>query len=286
MSLYESLQEQLNGREYTGYFAALCPFPHDGGMYEHNPSLMVYEDGSFRCKSCHRHGTLEYLAQSIGRGGMVKVTRSQSIVLPRWRKWAETYGDLLGIARAAHRGMKQYPGHDFYFKKRKLEAFIDKGYFGYLDGWCTFPVFDPQHRVIDIVVRSAKSKDGTRYVIRPDKGRVVAPLYCPDWQRVKDESTVYVVYGMIDAWAMYAAGLASITGTTGKSLSADQLKPLGKRYIIVPDLYEEREAYLLAGELGWRAEVKRLKYDLGCKDPDDEVRINGIDRFKVLLQGA
>lgn len=260
-SIYESLLEKMNGREYDHYFAALCPFPHDGRL-EHSPSLMVYQDGTFRCMSCHKFGRHEYLAKVVGAKGYTpQVTRGQ-IVLPRWRRWAEMYGNLPEIAFAAHRSMKRNR-QDFYFKKRGLDPFIDLGKFGYLDGWCTFPVFDQRGQVVDIVCRNAQHK---QYVVSPNETH---PIYCPDWSRVVKADTVYVVYGMVDSWAMYAIGLPVVTGTSGKSLSAEQLKPLDRNWIIVPDRYEEKEAYLLAGQLGWRAEVQRVKWPDGTKDPDD-----------------
>ena len=93
-------------------------------------------------------------------------------------------------------------------------------------------------------------------------------LYVPNWGRVVASETVYVVYGIIDAISLELIGLPVVTGITGKSLSAETLKPLGKQFIIVPDEYEDMEAHLLANSLGWKARVKRLVYPEGVKDPD------------------
>lgn len=274
MSLYDSLQEQMNNvHVYGDYFMASCPWH---GRDEH-PSLMVHEDG-FKCKTCGKAGSLEYLAGKWDiKKHPIKVTRSYSAVLPGWLRWERDYGGLTSIAFAAHAGLKKYSQYNWYFKKRKIDQFTDIGGFGYLDGWCTFPVFDPHHHIVDLVVRSTKQK---QYVVSP---AVEHPLYVPDWDAVLSNKTIYVVYGIIDSWALYDCGLPVVTGTTGKSLSASQLKPLDKRFIIVPDQYEERDAYKLAGELGWKAEVLRLAYPDGCKDPDDIRRNFNVEHLTNLL---
>lgn len=264
MNLYDSLQEQMNNVHiYSTYFMADCPFHN---WESHNQPMMVHDDG-FKCLSCGKSGALQYLAGTIKlRGYKVHVTRSQSVVLPRWRRWEHDYGNLSGIAAEGHLSIIRHKEYKWYFKRRQIDQFFNKGYFGYIDGWCLFPVIDQRNDIVDIVVRASKGKGDTRYVVSPAKEH---PLYVPDWERVLQAETVYVVYGIIDSWALYSIGLPVVTGTSGKSLSASQLKPLDKRFIIVPDQYEEHDAYKLAGELGWRADVKRLVYPEGTKDPDE-----------------
>ncbi len=252
---------------------------------DHNPSLMVHEDG-FHCKTCGKRGSLAYLDRTVG--SHFQLTRrqvSKPQLLPRWRSWEEKYGTIEGIASAAHKSLKTFPQFQKYYKVRKIDEFIEQGNFGYLAGWYTFPVYSPEHHIVDIVVRAGKHKNDARYVLRPDRDRVGTFLYSPSWDRVQQAEVIYVVYGIIDSWAMEALGLPCVTGTTGKSLSADQLKPLGKKFIIVPDDGEEREAYLLENKLGWRAEVKKLKYDDDCKDPDN-VRVKFGNQYLLQLLGA
>lgn len=261
MSLYDQLQEKLEGRPYNGYFACLCQF-HD----DHSPSMFVYEDtGTYSCKSCGAHGSLEKLNRHLG-GKSVKVATGNPQVLPQWRKWEEQHGDLEAIAKHAHESCKRYPQWMFYFKERQIDQFFELGYFGYIDGWATFPVFDAQHKIQNIVVRHTKRKD-VRYAIKHIEDS--SPLlYCPNFDRVKNSEVVYVPFGLIDSWAFEAIGLASVTGITGKSLSADLLRTLGKRIVLVPDEWEEKEAHKLANALGWRASVKQIIYPEGIKDPD------------------
>lgn len=260
MSLYEKLQDQLNGHSYNGYFTCNCVFHSD-----HSPSLFVYEDGKYRCASCGAHGTHAYLDKYLGGHG-VKSAPAQKVVLPRWSSWEARYGDLTGIATHAHNACKKFPQYMWYFKKRKIEQFFEQGYFGFIDNWALFPVFNPEHKIENIVVRHTKNV-GTRYVIKKvDEQKPL--LYVPSWERVMMAEVVYVVYGVVDAWAFESIELPVVTGITGKSLSAEVLKPLGKEFVIVPDEYETQEAHRLANSLGWRATVKKIKFPEGTKDPD------------------
>jgi DNA primase len=260
MSLYDQLQEKLNGHLYSGYFVSLCCFHSDT-----HPSMFVYPDG-FRCATCGKHGSLSYLNKFLGGRDMV-IRKTQNVLLPQWRKWEEQYGDVDGIARHGHLSLKRYPQWQFYFKQRKIEQFIEQGYFGYISGWALFPVFDQEHKIQNIVVRSTK-QNGTRYAIKPLEEKKPL-LYVPNWKRVRESDAVYVVYGIIDSISLELIGLPVVTGITGKSLSAELLKPLGKRFVIVPDEYEEKEARLLANSLGWRCKVKQILYPEGTKDCDD-----------------
>lgn len=260
MRLYDQLQERLDAHRYNGYFTICCPYHN-----ESHPSCFVYESGFFTCKSCGAKGSLEKLNKHLG--GKSVITKSHSnTVLPRWREWENKWGDITNIAKHAHLSLKRYPQWNFYFKERKISEFVEFGYLGFIDGWATFPVFDQNHKVQNIVVRHTKNS-GTRYAIKAMDDK--APLlYVPNWGRVMASETVYVVYGIIDAISLELIGLPVVTGIMGKSLSAETLKPLGKQFVIVPDEYEDKEAHLLANSLGWKARVKRLVYPEGVKDPD------------------
>ena len=265
MSLYDNLLEKLEGRQYSNYFSCYCPFDQ-----HQSPALLCYDDGMFVCLSCGKKGSLEYLAKklSISPHSLTRSHSTSPVVLPQWRRWEQEHGDLEGIAKFAHKSLKAFPQFQNYFKKRKIDEFITSGSFGYISGWAVFPVFDSKHSVIDIVVRGISGKGNTRYVISPSIVGNDRNLYIPNFERVKQAKEVYVVYGICDAWAFEAIGLAAVTGCTGKSLSAELLQPLGKRFIIVPDDGEETEAHKLANKLGWRGRVKQLSYPGDTKDPD------------------
>ena len=250
---------------------------------DHTPSFFVYEDGKWFCKSnsCHARGnSLEQLERRLG-GHSVKISNAKPQVLPRWREWEQKYGDLTSIAKYAHQSCKRYPQFMWYFKERKIDQFFDLGFFGYIDQWALFPVFDAKHKIQNVVVRHTTKKD-VRYAIKHIEDSQPL-LYVPNWRRVQESDTIYVPFGVVDAWAFEACDLAAVTGVTGKSLSAELLKSLGKYVILVPDESEEKEAHRIANTLGWRARVKRIAYPEGEKDPDDLRRHLGND---YLLQAV
>lgn len=263
-NLYNSLLERLEGRQYSNYFACFCPFES-----HKSPAMLVYDDGLFVCLSCGRKGTHVYLDKKIGSHFIpTQKLDTVSRVLPTWRKWESRYGDLEGIVEHAHHSLKKFHQFQAYFKVRKIEGYIDEGHLGFCDGWATFPVYDKHGRLVDIVVRSTSNKSVTRYVVMPKSSTDLRPLYCPSWKALEASETVYVVYGIIDAISMHLCGLPVVTGMGGKSLSAELLRPLHKKMVILPDDGEEAEAHKLANQLGWRAHVKEINYPYECKDPD------------------
>lgn len=281
MSLYESLQERLDNKPYSNYFSTWCPFD------EHqSQALLVYDDGRFWCLSCHKSGTIEYLDRFIG--SHYRLTQRQSTkfqLLPKWRAWEREYGDVEGIANHAHKSLLKFPQFQSYFKKRKIDEYISQGKFGYISGWNLFPIFTPDGRIVDIVVRAGKTKGDARYVLRPDSGRDTPYLYCPSWDRVRNSDTIIVCFGVVDSWAFESLGLACITGTTGKSISAESLKSINKRFVIVPDQGEERDAHILSNKLGWRSKVMSLCYPENTKDPDEIRILYGNSVLRDMIRG-
>jgi len=268
--LYNSLLERMEGREYSNYFSAFCPFE------EHkSPALLVHDDGLFVCLSCGRKGTHAYLDKKIG-SHFIPQQRNNTVsnILPQWKKWEREYGSLEGIADAAHRSLKRHSAYQTYFRKRKIYEYMEEGNLGFLDGWCCFPVYSPGKTVVDIIVRSTSRKNDTRYVVHPSSDNIRS-LYVPSWRKVESSQIVFVVFGVVDSIALHLAGLPSLTGISGKSLSADLLRPLGKRFVIIPDKDEEREARLLANKLGWRASVTEVDFPDGTKDVDEIRRTFG-----------
>lgn len=277
MSLYENLMEKMSGHEYSNYFTAICPF-HD----DHSPSLFVYDDGFFRCAACGKKGNLRLLERKISHGFATSNHDTVSRVLPQWRKWEQEWGDLEGIAEHAHHSLKRFPQFQAYYKKRKCEDFINQGFLGYIGGWAVIPVFDRTHRIVDIVCRAVKGKGDTRYVVKPSE-IAQRPLFCPNWSIVEESDRIFVVYGIFDAVSLALAGLPVVTGITGKSLSAEQLYPLKKRFVVIPDDGEEKDAHKLCNKLGWRARVKELTYPSGTKDPDGIRVMYGNEYLKSLI---
>lgn len=286
--IYDTLKEQIGVHEYDGYFTALCPF-HEArvGHPDTRPSFMVNDRwGYYRCQSCGAYGTLEYLEKYLG-GREYDPTSGRILervypVLPKWRKWIDKYKSIEGIAQAAHRLYCNDSSLRSFFERRGIARHYIQGMFGWLDWWQVFPVRDQRGKVIDIVVRADKGKGDAKYVLIRNE-RPETPVYVPDWERFMMAHTIYVPYGIIDAWKLYGLGLPVLTGVTGQSLSAAALRRFQKHWIIVPDKGEEDSAWKLKIELGSNAHVKELDYPFRTKDPDEVERKFGPEHLISLL---
>ena len=281
--IYEDLQDRLDDVHlYSNYFYCLCPFHEDT-----RPSFAVYEDadkpegkGRFYCNGCMKSGTHEYLYKHLTGGNAVvhNLTKPVQKFLPRWAKWQEWFGSLENLVEFAHKNISKTD----YLKKRVLEKVYEPCKLGFYQDWLFFPIFDQQGKVIDVIVRDTLGREGTKYIIHPNEEETPL-LYVPNWKRVTQSPLVYIVYGIIDALALELCGLPVITGSTGQSLSSKRLLGLGKQYVIIPDKGEERAATRLAKELGNFTEVRRLRYDEDCKDPDEVRQKHSLDYLRHLI---
>ena len=274
MSLYQQLKERLQGRSYTGYFSSVCPFHND-----HSPSMLVFGGGRFLCLTCRTTGTHQFLANRL------KIIHTPIIknsnILPRWKSWESQWGDLYGIVSHAHEMLSFYPQYMGYYRTRKLDKFVNVGNFGMLDEWAVFPVYDKSGQLVDTIVRSTGGKGDTRYVVHPSDG--TRPLYSPNWKRVLENDTVFIVFGILDTWALEDIELPCITSLSGKSVNLESIKVLNKRGVFVPDDGEVAEAHMYANALGWKYKVRSVQYPDGCKDPDEIRRHFGSELLKTLL---
>jgi len=278
MTLQQKLADRLHGVTWHGdeYFSCECVFDtHE------KPAMLVYGDGWY-CLSCTRGGTLEYLEKNITKLPY-KPSVHKSKILPRWTSWERRYGDIDGIVKAAHQNVLK--GNDVFFKRRKLDEFIEKGQFGLLDGWIVIPVFDEHKVVRDIVVRAIR-QDSVKYVVSIYNQNDSRPLYSPDWDRVKNSPNLFVTYGMFTVWSFEALSLPGVSGITGKSLNAELLDRFQKPIYIVPDRDEETAAFHLANGLGWRGKVLQIDWPDDCSDLDDIHRIYGNVALKEYLENA
>lgn len=280
---YDTLMEKLDGHAYSHYFTALCPFEHDGTR-ETEPSLFVYQDGSFRCASprCSaKFGKHAFLERRVG-GDFTPAARVNKVI-PKFKKWEEKYEDIDGIARHAHRFLKTHKQYQQYLIGRKMDWAIEPGMFGFLDGWLTLPVKSPNGHLIDIVCRSMGNSAKTRYALMQRDGKDMPPLYSPNWERVLTSDTVYVPFGILDAWTFEALDLPAVTSCAGLSYDVAMLKDLDRCYMFVPDRGENDAAIRLVNQLGWRGDYVRLDYPDNCKDPDEVRRYYGNTALLNLL---
>lgn len=278
MTLQQRLADKLY-LEKSGdghYYHGLCPF-HD----DHHPSFLLYPD-YFICRSasCGKQGKIERL-ETLLQILPVKVSSVQkSSISPRWKQWENRYGDIDNIAYIAHQNVLK--GNDIYFKKRKLDKFIEQGMFGLLDGWITIPIFDRKHEIIDIVARAIRQPN-VKYFVRSYETAMQRPLYCPNWGRIAKSDHLYLVYGIFTVWALEAIGEPAITGITGKFHNPDVLDEFQIPITVIPDYNEEKTASQLVNRLGWRGRLKMIDWPDDCEDLDDVRRIYGNDSVKSLV---
>jgi DNA primase len=285
MNRHASIADQMEDVTWHGdYFSALCPFHTDT-----RPSLLVYLN-YFECKSCGERGSLRKLEKQISHLP-VTISVPHFRGLPCWSRWYSQFGDWDEFIDFAHRNLLTYPCHQEYLDRRGVKEHIKEGHFGYVDGWYTFPVYDPSGRLVDIVIRASPSKTGSKYVLRPREPKESFHLYVPDWKRVQQADAIYLPFGILDAWAIHSTGRASATGTAGKSIPATLLNQFRKIIYIIPDKnerdnMESSEAFELAQHLDWRGHVLLLKYPDDTKDPNDVKVKYGKDALHNLIKGA
>jgi hypothetical protein len=280
-TLQRELFDLLDGAYWldnSRYFACYCPIESHAKQ-----ALMVYVDGCW-CASCNRSYSLEYIkSKSSSLPTSYRPTIVEYRTLPRWRQWEKRYGDLQGIADAAHKNLLKIKAT--YFKNRGLEGYIKKAHYGLMDGFAVIPVFDKEHNVIDIVCRSIKQQN-VKYAVASISENEIRPLYCLDWDLVMRSQKVYVVFGIFDLTAFDILGLPCLTGITGKSINPSLFDEFpGKEFVIVPDRNEEKDAYKLASNLGWRGSVLRVNYPFKIKDMDELRRSTSPNEWKRLYEG-
>ena len=272
MPILDTLHEVMGGQHYGNYLAVCCPFHGDS-----HPSLMVYED-SYSCKACGAHGKTEYLLKKVQGGSFTQFysayadetpslgnpfrawTRRQPINQVLYGAWEYANANPLSCRYLQERGIP--PSH-----RRRLGI-------GFRDGFYTFPVINPQKKVVGAFVRSGPELHASRYFV--PKGQDPNLVYCPDWGAIERAHVVYLTYGPIDAISLYLLGFASMSTLSGKNLDVSVLDDIRKRIVIIPDYIEDREAARMAARLGWRGDVLDFPYPYGTKDLNEVYRTDPI----------
>lgn len=250
-----------SARAYDGYIAGICPF-HD----DRHPSLMVYDDGWFRCLACNKAGPHRLLDQKLSGSS------HQPPDLGLYKKRAPyfTYGDRDEWLMEAHLKLKRHPHLQWYWEVRGVEDMIDTALLGWHEGWNVFPIMNVDGHFEGYILRAGPQieKDtGMRYMIPPNQ---LPMMYCPSWALLRNRSFIVIVFGMIDALALASLRYPVVTCTGNRTaFNPEWLQEHRKQTYIIPDKEEEVEGFQLAAELGWRGKVVRLQYPEGIKDPAD-----------------
>lgn len=267
---------------YGGNWWSLCPFHPDT-----SPSFHVTESG-YRCwsTSCGVHGSLEKLYHHLS-GNLVKREKVYNPAAWIWKGWAERFGSIQNIAKLAHRELINHPENGKYLKDRKIDSQIEKGMFGYLDGYYLFPIKDEYLEVKGIVARASPTiqTKRNRYSVSPN---CPVKLYIPDWRKVLKSESLYVPFGTIDAWTLEMAGYSAVTGISGQELNPANLDRFRVPMYNVSDKGEENKGMELQPKLGWRMNCLWIDWNQvdGCKDLN-EIHVKfGIEKVIELIELA
>lgn len=262
MSLLDELYDLLeDAQRYDRYIAARCIF-HD----DDKPSLMIYED-KYHCLACEKRGSTSSLLSKLDHKFIPKTEyKDHSNPFTKWTK-SHSLGKALHIS---YLNLKNTPSLGTYLvndRKIDIKMLLSLG-IGYRDDWYTFPIRDKERCIVGAVARKSPTNNHPAKYIIPT-GQNANLLYVPDWNKVINESVVFLTFGILDAISIYSCGYAAMSTTTGKRIDPSAMDKIRKRIVLFPDHNEEFEAIDIARHLGWRSKVFECKYTLDAKDPND-----------------
>ena len=152
---------------------------------------------------------------------------------------------------------------------------------GFLDDWHTFPILNPKRKLIGAVARKGEDNPSDAKYVVPS-GQNPNWLYVPDWNRIKNNKTIYLTFGILDAISLYICGVASMSTLSGQRLQPEALNHIRKLIYFIPDRGEEDAAHKIASKLGWRGKVMKVNWPENSKDCND-LFIKHDDRLKSAL---
>ena len=278
MVTLSDVRDHLEGcHDYGHYLSALCPFHQDN-----KPSLMVYED-RFYCLACGKGGSLEYLLSKISTGYFIA---PRQIVTPNWARWLSDC-DLRTFSKQAHSYLKRHPECQLYLKKRCVNSMIDEMRLGFIEGYYTFPIFNENGTVVNMIVRAGETLQeltDTRYFSCPYQySQSRDTIYSCSFELLEQSPFVIVVFGIIDLLSLGTMNIPSVTFSNGKVIPPSLFDQWRKLFYVIGDKNEEKEAKRLAASLGWRGRFVSLDYPQGCKDVNDILMKYGKDKVIQLV---
>jgi DNA primase len=160
------------------------------------------------------------------------------------------------------------------------------------------PIQDQRGQVIAFGGRTLNNDIQPKYLNSPEtplfhKGSAVFNFHRAR-QSARQDGSVVVVEGYLDAITIYQAGLKSVVASMGTAFTDDQIALLWRlstEPIVCFDAdnaginaaYRSLDRILPQLKIG---QTFRFAFIYGEKDPDDLVREKGVDAFKGILQGA
>jgi len=248
-----------SGRLHSNYVTGQCVF-HD----DHNPSLIVYADGWFRCFGCGARGKWSKLWDKIS-GRPARLSAPSNAVA--------RLGNLDDFAYTAHQALKNSEGLMWQLERRKLEEAIDRFMLGWKEGWFVIPVFSREMEVQGIVFRADDEQSKISVIRYRTPAGQESMLYVPDWKLLmQSDGPMFVAFGMFDAITIALMGFPAASPTGGQnSTKAEWFDEMRRKIVFVPDDGEENAAHKAANKLDWRGAVMAIRHPDGCKDPNDMV---------------
>lgn len=259
--------ELPGAKRYDHSVWVVCPFHEDT-----KPSLAIYQDYA-RCSACGWHGFPEQVFKKADRMSTildVVDTRAERSELPYIQKGT----DPTTFALRSARRLLTTPVALSYLEQRGIQRHVASRYWiGWYDGWVTIPILDRQGDVLNVMFRSGPSVHAsTRFWQWPGIGNY---FYVPDWSQLETATKIFITFGMFDAITLSMLGYPACTTTIGQNnFKVDWLDLYRVPVVVIPDKGEERAANVLAGQLGWRGSVLKLKYPEGVKDPNGFLETN------------
>lgn len=274
--ILSEVRDLVSGHVYGDYISALCVFHKDS-----TPSLLI-NPTYYNCLACGAYGKTKDLLNYLKKNPVEKVKISS----PRfWSKLKDM--DLEEISWKAYNNLKENSSNQFYLEQRGILEMRAPLRIGFIDGFYTFPVFDPKRKVIGMVARAGKviqKAYNIRY-LTPNKSIQPTLLYCANWERVQSSKKVFLVFGIIDAISAEICGIPAITGSLGHNIPSELFKSLRKPIFILGDGdgRDLPQAINLQRKLGWRAKIIKLDYPENCKDLNDILKEHGKTKLQTIL---
>ena len=246
-----------NVHHHGHYISATCPFHDDA-----NPSLLVFDDGWYKCLGCGAQGRIEYLYKKV-RNQLGK--RSVKPRLP----WLPTeVTEQINFLERANLFLLNNPFLHDYLIERRINQLIQSCKLGWFDGWYTIPFTTLDGGFGGFAMRAnptLQKQIKRRYIMPPNQQPT---LYCPNPTKTRTHKYLICVFGLIDAISLSPL-YPVVTPTAGQlSLNSEWFDEVRKPIIVIPDKGEEEAADKLVSKLGWRGYTLHLDWH-EYKDPNE-----------------
>ena len=263
--ILDEIHDKLESHHYGHYLAAMCMF-HSG----YRANLMIYPD-MYVCLSCGARGKTSNLLKKLSN---IPVIQKIPDFRNPWTRWMKELS-LSQVLKSSWNTLQSNPSLGSYLEKRKVPFNIQRELgIGYREDWYTFPIRDPDNKIIGAVARAGEENTSNAKYIFPSEQEDM--LYVPSWKAVREKTEIYLTFGIIDAISLFILDKAAMSTTRGKKADPRLFDVICKPITIIPDHAEVQEAYELARKLSW-GKVLSIEYPYGTNDISDLFVQNKMD---------